>query len=70
MGYFAFESKKEASDYLKILNKPHFKVLTHLTRYGNFNNIMVLKHLAFDKQITLDSYQTKDIEKLHKKMVY
>ncbi|TLE02746.1 methyltransferase [Helicobacter japonicus] len=70
VGYFAFESKKEASDYLKILNKPHFKVLIHLTRYGNFNNIMVLKHLAFDKQITLDSYQTKDIEKLHKKMVY
>ena len=70
VGYFAFESKKEASDYLKIINKPHFKVLIHLTRYGNFNNIMVLKHLAFDKQITLDSYQTKDIEKLHKKMVY
>lgn len=70
VGYFAFESKKEASDYLKILNKPHFKVLIHLTRYGNFNNIMVLKHLAFDKQITLDSHQTKDIEKLHKKMAY
>lgn len=70
VGYFAFESKKEASDYLKILNKPHFKVLIHLTRYGNFNNIMVLKHLAFDKQITLDSYQTKDIERLHKKMAY
>lgn len=70
VGYFAFESKKEASDYLKILNKPHFKVLIHLTRYGNFNNIMVLKHLAFDKQIMLDSHQTKDIEKLHKKMAY
>lgn len=70
VGYFAFESKKEASDYLKILNKPHFKVLIHLTRYGNFNNIMVLKHLAFDKQITLDSHQTKDIERLHKKMAY
>lgn len=70
VGYFAFESKKEASNYLKILNKPHFKVLIHLTRYGNFNNIMVLKHLAFDKQITLDSYQTKDIERLHKKMAY
>lgn len=70
VGYFAFETKKEASDYLKILNKPHFKVLIHLTRYGNFNNIMVLKHLAFDKQITLDSHQTKDIERLHKKMAY
>ena len=70
MGYFAFDSKKEASEYVKILNKPHFKVLIHLTRYGNFNNIMVLKHLAFDKQIELDSKELHDIEKLHKKIRY
>lgn len=70
VGYFAFETKQEANNYLKILNKPYFKVLIHLTRYGNFNNIMVLKHLAFDKQITLDSNQAKDIEKLYKKIAY
>lgn len=70
VGYFAFDSKKEASEYLKILNKPHFKVLIHLTRYGNFNNIMVLKHLAFDKQIELDSKELHDIEKLYKKIRY
>lgn len=70
VGYFAFDSKKEASEYVKILNKPHFKVLIHLTRYGNFNNIMVLKHLAFDKQIELDSKELHDIEKLHKKIRY
>lgn len=70
VGYFAFESKKEADEYLKILNKPHFKVLIHLTRYGNFNNIMVLKHLAFDKEIKLSSKELHDIEKLHKKIRY
>lgn len=70
VGYFAFESKQEANKYLKVLTKPHFKVIIHLTRYGNFNNIMVLKHLAFDKHITLDSNQMQDIEKLHKKISY
>lgn len=70
VGYFAFDSKEEAKEYLKILNKPHFKVFIHLTRYGNFNNIMVLKHLAFNKKINLNTQERQDIEKLYKKIAY
>lgn len=51
VGYIPFENKKEAEDYLKIITQPHFKLLVHLTRYGNFNNIMVLRFLAFEKSL-------------------
>ena len=39
VGYFEFDSKKEAEEYLKIITRPYFKLMIHLTGYGNFNNI-------------------------------
>lgn len=70
VGYFAFETKKEAEEYSRIIQQPHFKVIIHLTRYGNFNNIMVLKHLKFDSKVELSETQTKEIEKLIGKIRY
>lgn len=47
VGYISFDKEEDANHFLNILNKDWIKVIIHLTRYGNFNNIMVLKHLNF-----------------------
>ena len=51
VGYVAFDTEQEAKDFKNILDLDYIKVIVNLTRYGNFNNIMVLKHLKFDKNI-------------------
>ena len=51
VGYVAFDTEQEAKDFKNILDLDYVKVIVNLTRYGNFNNIMVLKHLKFDKNI-------------------
>lgn len=70
VGYIAFENKNDANDYLNIITQPHFKLLIHLTRYGNFNNIMVLKHLNFDTKIIFNDDENDEILKLIKKIKY
>lgn len=64
VGYIPFNSKKEAEIYLKNIIKPEYKLLIHLTRYGNFNNIMVLRHLNFDKKINFTKDEEKEIKML------
>lgn len=64
VGYIAFENKKEAENYLEIITQPHFKLLVHLTRYGNFNNIMVLRFLAFEKKFKFSKKELNEINKL------
>lgn len=70
VGYIAFETEKEANDYLSILNRDEFKLVVHLTRYGNFNNIMVLKHLKFDKKNNFTKSEIEEINKLRKYIKY
>jgi hypothetical protein len=70
VGYVAFDTEKEAIDYLSVLNKGVFKSLIHITRYGNFNNIMVLKHIKFDSQISLTKNENDVVEKLIKNIKY
>lgn len=70
VGYLDFDSKEEAEKYLRIITEPHFKLLVHLTRYGNFNNIMVLKHLAFDKKYNFTKKELDEIDKLVRLMNY
>jgi hypothetical protein len=70
VGYISFETKKEAEDYLKTITKEEIKLIVHLTRYGNFNNIMVLRHLIFDKQINWTKVEQDEIEKLIKLIKY
>ena len=64
VGYIAFDTKREADDYLQLLIRPEYKVLVHLTRYGNFNNIMVLKHLVFEKAFDFTESEQHEINKL------
>jgi hypothetical protein len=70
VGYISFDTKDEAEEYLEIITAPHFKVLVHLTRYGNFNNIKLLKHLRFQDKITLSPEEKQEVEKLIKKIKY
>ncbi|WP_221278925.1 Eco57I restriction-modification methylase domain-containing protein [Helicobacter gastrocanis] len=62
VGYIAFESQAEAQNYMAFLKQPHIKLLIHLTRYGNFNNIKVLKHLSFAKQM---DFTRAELETIH-----
>lgn len=70
VGYMEFNTKKEAQDYLKIITMPHFKLLIHLTRYGNFNNIKVLKHLNFDANIKFTNKELDEITRLAENIKY
>jgi SAM-dependent methyltransferase len=64
VGYFAFETKKQAEEYLCNITQTCFKVIIHLTRYGNFNNIMVLKHLRFDNKPSFTEEEANELSKL------
>lgn len=61
VGYISFDNQKDAVKYIDIISKPEYKLIVHLTRYGNFNNIMVLKHLNFDKEIKFTKKQFEEI---------
>ncbi|QBF34576.1 hypothetical protein EG856_01390 [Mycoplasmopsis phocirhinis] len=49
VGYMAFDTQKQAQDFLPHLKEDYIKVLIHITRYGNFNCVKVLKHIIFDQ---------------------
>ena len=70
VGYFAFDTKEEAEKHLTLITKNYYKVIVHLTRYGNFNNIMVLKHLKFGAISTLNKKEEADITALISKIKY
>lgn len=70
VGYIAFETENEAVEYLSRITQKHYKLLIHLTRYGNFNNIMVMKHLRFDEQIEFSEGEIKEIERLVQQIKY
>jgi SAM-dependent methyltransferase len=70
VGYIPFNSEKEAKKYLKIIKEPIYKVFVHLTRYGNFNNIKVLRHISFGKKIDLTQDETIEINKLNSLIKY
>ena len=70
VGYLAFPTKKAAQAYLEKLNQDHIKVLVHLTRYGNFNNTKLLKHLIFDQEILFNENEITIIKKLRNLIKY
>lgn len=70
IGYIPFESKNDALEKLKIITKQEYKLIIHLTRYGNFNNIMVLKHLNFDENISFTKIELKEINLLTQLIKY
>jgi adenine-specific DNA-methyltransferase len=70
VGYFAFDTERQAQNYLKVINKDCFKLVIHLTRYGNFNNIMVLKHLNFDTNTLFNDKEQAEVNKLIQHVKY
>ena len=70
VGYIPFDTKDEAEIYLEIIKRPVYKVFVHLTRYGNFNNIKVLRHLAFGKHHSLTKAEEDEIKKINKLIKY
>ena len=70
VGYISLENKESAELFLNKLNQKWIKVLIHLTRYGNFNNIMVLKHLLFQNNISFTESETNIIETLYENINY
>lgn len=64
VGYVACDTEDEAIAVRDELTKPLWKVLIHLTRYGNFNNIMLLKHLRFGENIEMTSAEADVISEL------
>ena len=66
VGYVAFDTEQEAKDFKNILDLDYIKVIVNLTRYGNFNNIMVLKHLKFDKNIYFTNDEINVLNKIVK----
>lgn len=64
VGYFSFDSKEEAEQYKDRILKDEYKLLIHLTRYGNFNNLLVLKHLKFDENLIFTKKEQLEIKNL------
>jgi hypothetical protein len=70
VGYVAFETEAEARRYLRLMTEPQFKLLIHLTRYGNFNNIKLLKHLRFGDHEALSAAEEAQVATLVRKIPY
>jgi adenine-specific DNA-methyltransferase len=70
VGYISFDKESDAVNFLKKMVQPHIKLIVHLTRYGNFNNIKVLRHLAFNKAIKFNKAEIAEINKLVKLIKY
>lgn len=70
VAYIPFETKKDAVAYMRRIIRPEYKLIIHLTRYGNFNNIKVLKHLRFNDEIELNETESKEMNELLNLMKY
>ena len=70
VGYIEFESYSKAEKALKKLTLPWFKLLIHVTRYGNFNNIKILKNIDFERKYIFEDEELLEIKGLAKKIKY
>jgi len=70
VGYISTDKLNDAKKILDEISQPHFKLMVHLTRYGNFNNIKVLRHLAFEEKITFTEEEQSEIYKLVSRIKY
>lgn len=64
VGYLSFSTRIQAEAWLLLLERPEVKLLVHLTRYGNFNNIMVLRHLKFSGGYNLSQLERREVARL------
>lgn len=64
VGYVACDTEEEARETLARITRDPIKLLVHLTRYGNFNNIQVLRHLRFDDDVELPQDAQAEVDRL------
>lgn len=64
VGYYAFNTEKQAETFIKKLQRDYVKTIVHITRYGNFNNIMVLKHIIINEKIEFTAEEQQEISQL------
>ena len=70
VGYIAFDTQQEAQGFLKTIKQNWIKLLVHITRYGNFNNIMVLRHVNFNYHQPFSEEEQNTIDDLIKWIKY
>ncbi len=68
VAYISCQNMEEAKKKIKILQSVLFRILIHLTRYGNFNNLCILKHLNFNYKHTFFNEQLSIIKSLNDKI--
>ena len=66
IGFIRCNSKKEAEKIKNELDKPVFKFIINITRYGNFNNIRVLQNLSKLDSFVLEKGENYLIQKFNK----
>lgn len=68
VAYISCSNMNDAKEKIKILKNSLFRILIHLTRYGNFNNLCVLKHLNFNYKHAFTDKQLNIIKALNDKI--
>lgn len=70
VGYISFNTEEEANIFCSKMKQAPYKAVVHLTRYGNFNNIMVLKHILFNEDVHLTEKETEFVNLFCSKITY
>ena len=70
VGYIACDTEEEAAAVKEDITRDAFVVLVHLTRYGNFNCIMLLKHLRFGQDTSLSPAVEREVAALRALISY
>ena len=65
VAYIPFDTKKEAQVFMKHLQQPIIKLFIHITRYGNFNNLRLIKDIKI-----CDYPESKEVSELVKLIKY
>lgn len=66
--FYLAKDKKDADNVAKILNHPLYKFINNICRYGNFNNIMILKSFPYCEKYD-DVYEKFSITEEEKKLI-
>lgn len=69
VGYIEFDTKYKAKKFLEKLKTDYIKVLVHISRFGNFNNLKLFKHILFNEP-KFDFKEKNTIQKLRNKIEY
>ncbi|WP_406617804.1 Eco57I restriction-modification methylase domain-containing protein [Mycoplasmopsis lipophila] len=69
VAYICIDDNQKQNKLLKKLREAKYKVLIHLTRYGNFNNLKILKNMVLN-DIKLNEKEKETINKIANTIKY